>query len=924
MMNTFTVKCPRCLRLFRTLRGAGSHKRFCIGVKVNDPVRGNNPSSIDNSQYENYNDDSADYNDESYSDVESDALSISDSSGYYSDDISDASGDINIISSEPSIESDVDDKYYIMQEEFVDKTYGSGAFSSSTFEDFADRVLKAKGTSQFPSSCLELYQFAEKAELSRANVTELIAIINSYDPTTKVPSNYQQIKRVVENSKANLRLLKYTVHSMAWPEDWKMETFRSGNAPDRIELRAKNVLAQIALKLVDPNIMYAWKDHVKLDTYKTFEDETGERTYGDLMTSLWAEDTENELRFRSPDGKILPISVYSDGVVMGSAKSAKAVTVLGTIGNFSDKLQNNIVGKFNLGYISTVQGVDKESVLSHLRNKCGMNISEAVKSFQFFRLKLERKFWELCLDPIRLANYSGIKLRVLGHGELSHTFHPYVSFVVGDEPAQQRMCGLYEGNGAMGCVNCEFSLNNNRLYDRARDPPRDHVAVAYACQIVESSQSTDNVESKQITKQMTKESIEFLQSVSIHPLVNILHNMPMGVNNHIFNTPLDTLHVFAAGLIKSLVLWTLTVVVQLSMCTDIKYKEVKGVLDARLHNFPYGPDLPHVPRTKFRGGLSRLCANKSAQDKNRATGSGGGFRSNHFITALLQLILCIGTSGDILPNEDNYEFKIKYKPKPTKSAQGSKKKSNKTSKQEEHGRREYAVNVKNPTQKFMNAAHSLLDVYFQCKKSEFTETQTEQLRWSIDSMCGHYLLFWELKQVLLVHEADKTLQTRKNHAVQHFPDHALRFGSLIKSDGATYESAHISQTTGVWRRTSKRVSTQTKEMTDQSVTKTMATHLSNVTLILKYGPSAIDHMGPVLEPDQTTWEQLRTIKHYRTFMGDNKKIFVAYERNTISFDTYMEHKSLKERDFSIFFNKITLNNTLPEGFRVILVRGKIL
>jgi hypothetical protein len=218
---------------------------------------------------------------------------------------------------------------------------------------------------------------------------------------------------------------------------------------------------------------------------------------------------------------------------MGSAKSAKAVTVLGTIGNFSDKLQNNIVGKFNLGYISTVQGVDKESVLSHLRTKCGMNKSEADKSFHYFRLKLERKFWELCLSPISQGNYSGVKLRVLGHEELFYTFHPYVSFVVGDEPAQQRMCGVYEGNGAMGCVNCEFSLNNNRLYDRVRDPPRNHITVADACRIVESCQSTDDEEAKLYAK----ESIQFLQSVSIHPLVNVLHTMPMGVKQSYLQYP---------------------------------------------------------------------------------------------------------------------------------------------------------------------------------------------------------------------------------------------------------------------------------------------------------------------------------------------------------------------------------------------------
>jgi hypothetical protein len=39
----------------------------------------------------------------------------------------------------------VDDQYFLMQRQFVEKTYGVGAFTCITFKDFADRVLKAKG-----------------------------------------------------------------------------------------------------------------------------------------------------------------------------------------------------------------------------------------------------------------------------------------------------------------------------------------------------------------------------------------------------------------------------------------------------------------------------------------------------------------------------------------------------------------------------------------------------------------------------------------------------------------------------------------------------------------------------------------------------------------------------------------------------------
>jgi hypothetical protein len=63
----------------------------------------------------------------------------------------------------------------------------------------------------------DLYGFAYRkgtthhAELltSRAKVNnKLIALINSFGPTSKVPSNFQRIKKVVEKSKADLRLLK--------------------------------------------------------------------------------------------------------------------------------------------------------------------------------------------------------------------------------------------------------------------------------------------------------------------------------------------------------------------------------------------------------------------------------------------------------------------------------------------------------------------------------------------------------------------------------------------------------------------------------------------------------------------------------------------------------------------------------------------
>jgi hypothetical protein len=55
---------------------------------------------------------------------------------------------------------------------------------------------------------------------------------------------------------------------MDWPVEWNMDTYKSGNAPERIVQPAKYIFAQIALKFIDPDI-----------TFET-HDETGELTYG--------------------------------------------------------------------------------------------------------------------------------------------------------------------------------------------------------------------------------------------------------------------------------------------------------------------------------------------------------------------------------------------------------------------------------------------------------------------------------------------------------------------------------------------------------------------------------------------------------------------------------------------------------------------
>jgi hypothetical protein len=196
-------KCEKCHKSFRSIRGKAAHSHYCKIV----PVASAHDFGDDDWFQENVCDTDSDPDS-----LYSNEISDDDSSGYDSDTTtSDAS--VDILTTETSIEN-ASNIYFEMQKEFVDKTYGSKAFLSTSFDDFSNEVLQEKGKSQTTIDCLELYGFAENAELSRAKVNKLVALINSFGPRREVPSNFQRIKRVVERSKADLRLLKYTTCAM--------------------------------------------------------------------------------------------------------------------------------------------------------------------------------------------------------------------------------------------------------------------------------------------------------------------------------------------------------------------------------------------------------------------------------------------------------------------------------------------------------------------------------------------------------------------------------------------------------------------------------------------------------------------------------------------------------------------------------------
>ena len=73
------------------------------------------------------------------------------------------------------------------------------------------------------------------------------------------------------------------------------------------------------------------------------------------------------------------------------------------------------------------------------------------------------------------------RLYILGKG--IQVVFPILAFSVGDDPAQHRYCGVYEGNALHTCIYCNYSVKNDGLFDPSRRILRDAEAIRLACDV---------------------------------------------------------------------------------------------------------------------------------------------------------------------------------------------------------------------------------------------------------------------------------------------------------------------------------------------------------------------------------------------------------------------------------------------------------
>jgi len=141
------------------------------------------------------------------------------------------------------------------------------------------------------------------------------------------------------------------------------------------------------------------------------------------------------------------------------------------------------------------------------------------------------------------------------------------------------------------------------------------------------------------------QQIKALEEKEYHLINNPFFNTAFGVDNHIYNTPVDLMHSFLCGIIKSILRWTVTIVIEMRL--HVGYNEFSsysnniGILDRRLRNFPTVPNVPHLYWNTFKCSFTYIYQKHITKEESNATSSGGGFRSSDYLPALKQTFLAV-------------------------------------------------------------------------------------------------------------------------------------------------------------------------------------------------------------------------------------------------------------------------------------------
>jgi hypothetical protein len=317
-----------------------------------------------------------------------------------------------------------------------------------------------------------------------------------------------------------------------------------------------------------------------------------------------------------------------------------------TFGNLSDELLRKDISKLSVGFIPDLSNISKQSLIQHLVTNCDIKYSRkgAKEAINVFFRELHRHFWDMTLQNLTKYENTGVDMYILGLGIRRLFFR--LAYIVGDDPALHKFCGVYEGNSNHSCLHCLYSLRKDGYFNEHSKIPKRNVAEIIQYQKIAELAIKKKI-NKETLQEYEKDAIKYLHKQSLHCFENITTYIPMGncdgnTMNSIYNGPADLLHTFDAGLFKSLDLWIITIILNISKLGEEKYKFSPGLLDSRLISFRNYTKVPNITIAYFRKGICYIISeNKSNKEKSQTTGGAGGFRSVEYVSLALQLFIAV-------------------------------------------------------------------------------------------------------------------------------------------------------------------------------------------------------------------------------------------------------------------------------------------
>jgi len=244
-------------------------------------------------------------------------------------------------------------------------SYGHAAINAKSFDEMVYLLReneKMRSVKQLQQ--LKLYNIFTEHNISRQAANAVLTFLNECIPDKNLNSDIRSLER---DACKGLNQYNYGSLKCEWPDYWNMqaiiETF------PEVKLYIMNPIEAISYLFIDPEIMFFQKDHVHFEAYSLSQkDSQGRNTFatGDLMTSKWCLETQQTIRNKDPNGHILPLIFYADGVQVSPNVNNKVTTVICTTGNFSDDLLNKNISKRVISYLPNFNIYSKNVLVQHL------------------------------------------------------------------------------------------------------------------------------------------------------------------------------------------------------------------------------------------------------------------------------------------------------------------------------------------------------------------------------------------------------------------------------------------------------------------------------------------------------------------------------------------------------------------------------